>query len=108
MRWSYGILIAKKPAMHSQRSRIESAGRRAIAGDGCHYAGARVHGGESHLEHLSANPNGQQQKHKAGGVKVGEHDQPRSGTFFGLRMSTQNQTATMKLHAEKNAAMYCM
>jgi hypothetical protein len=60
------------------------------------------------LENLSANPNGQQQKHKAGGDQVGEHDQPRSGKFFGLRMSTQNQTATMKLHAEKNAAMYCM
>jgi len=73
MRLSSGILIAKKPAMHSHRSRIESAWRRAIAGDGCHYAGALVHGGESHLEHLRANPNGQQQKHKAGGVKVGEH-----------------------------------
>jgi hypothetical protein len=31
------------------------------------------------LENLSANPNGQQQKHKAGGVKVGEHSaQPNS------------------------------
>lgn len=59
--------------MHSQRSRIESAGRRAIAGDGCHYAGARVHGGESHLEHLSTDPSRQQHENEACGVKVGEH-----------------------------------
>lgn len=39
--------------MHSQRSRIESAGRRAIAGDGCHYAGARVHGGKHDLFRLA-------------------------------------------------------
>lgn len=63
----------EKTAMHSQRNRIENAGGNAFAGDWCHYAGALVHGGESHSEHLSTNPSGQRQKDKDCGYEVGEH-----------------------------------
>lgn len=49
-------MAVKKSAMHSQRNRTENAGGQRFAGDWCHYAGARVHGGK----HVSGPENQEQ------------------------------------------------
>lgn len=49
-------MAVKKSAMHCQRNRTENAGGQRFAGDWCHYAGARVHGGK----HVSGPENQEQ------------------------------------------------
>lgn len=59
--------------MHRSRNRLIQQGGFLTACAMGRNGFARVHGGESHSEHLSTNPSGQHQKNKACCDQVGEH-----------------------------------